>query len=96
MVATRFKMAASALLIAATGTAVARHVVHAPVVLRTAPRLPQTQAVFSGYVAAKKIPGVVGVIGAAMPRSRSLQRAGSVTNPVLRSPTRTACGASIR
>ncbi|MDR6846884.1 CubicO group peptidase (beta-lactamase class C family) [Sphingomonas sp. BE270] len=63
MVATRFKMAASALLIAATGTAVARHVVHAPVVLRTAPRLPQTQAVFSGYVAAKKIPGVVGVIG---------------------------------
>ncbi len=60
MVAMRFKIAAVSLLIVAGGTAVARHDV---TLSAPASALPQTQKLFADYVAANKIPGVVGIIG---------------------------------
>ncbi|BCA59165.1 serine hydrolase domain-containing protein [Sphingomonas sp. HMP6] len=60
MVAMRFKVAAVTLLIVAGGTAVARHEVG---LSSPASALPQTQKLFTDYVAEKKIPGVVGIIG---------------------------------
>ena len=60
MVAMRFRMAAGALLVVAAGTAIARQAV-----IITAPvsAYPQTQALFTGYIAADRMPGVVAVIG---------------------------------
>ena len=61
MVAMRFKVAAVTLLIVAGGTAVARHDMQIAALPATS--LPQTQKLFTDYVAANKIPGVVGIVG---------------------------------
>lgn len=60
MVAMRFKVAAATLLIVAGGTAVARHEVS---LAAPTSALPQTQKLFTDYVAENKIPGVVGIVG---------------------------------
>ncbi len=60
MVAMRFKIAAATIVMVAGGAAIARHEVS---VSAPTSALPQTQALFSNYVAEKKIPGIVGIVG---------------------------------